>query len=84
MSNKPLISKYSNKPMKQDVGAIWVRTSKNGDRYCSISVTIDGKKINLVGFKNKFKDPQNEMDEAKPDYRLFESDQPVQKEDTSL
>ena len=59
---------------KKDIGAIWVKTSAKGDRYLSAVVTIEGKKYNVVGFKNNFK----EEGSSQPDYRLYESEQKPQ------
>lgn len=54
---------------KRSIGGIWKRTTKKGDILLSISLEIDGKKLDLVGFKNNFKT------EAKhPDYSIFVSE----------
>lgn len=56
---------------KKDIGAVWVRESKKGEKYISMQVTINGEKISLVAFKNSFK----EEDSNQPDYRIFPSEQ---------
>lgn len=59
---------------KKDIGAIWVKESKKGDKYLSAVVTINGQKFNIVGFKNNYK----EEGSSQPDYRLYESEQKPQ------
>lgn len=53
---------------KKDIGAIWIKQSKKGDKYLSAAITINGTKYNLVGFKNNYKDEGS----SQPDYRLYE------------
>lgn len=56
---------------KLSVGAIWVKTSKSGNKYISVAVEINGERINLVGFKNNYKQEGSNQ----PDYRLFFSEE---------
>jgi len=56
---------------KKDIGAVWVRESKKGEKYISMQVTINGEKISLVAFKNTFKAEGSNQ----PDYRIFPSEQ---------
>lgn len=55
---------------KKDIGAIWIKESRTGKKFLSAYVTINGEKINIVGFKNDYK----EEGSSQPDYRLYESD----------
>jgi uncharacterized protein (DUF736 family) len=48
---------------KQSIGAAWIKKTKNGDSF--LSLTIEGKKYTL--FKNKYK-----TEDKQPDYRVFE------------
>lgn len=61
----------------REVGAFWKRETENGEKtYLTGYVTIGGKKINLVVYKNKFK----EENEKAPDYRVYlDSRQPDDK-----
>jgi len=53
---------------KKDIGVLWTHESKKGVKYLSGSIEIDGKKHEIVIFKNTFKQ------EAKhPDFRIFPS-----------
>lgn len=56
---------------QKDIGAVWVRESKKGEKYISMQVTINGEKISLVAFKNTFKAEGSNQ----PDYRIFPSEQ---------
>ena len=55
---------------KQSIGGIWIRESKSGDRYVSLQVEVNGQKVNLVGFKNKYKEEGGKQ----PDYKLYPSE----------
>lgn len=62
----------NNKPeAKKDIGALWIKESKAGNKFVSISVTIDGVVRNLVAFKNNYKTEGSNQ----PDYRIFPSEQ---------
>lgn len=63
---------------KRKIGALWVDTSKNGHKYMSGSLELDGKngkKIKIVVFKNI-----NKRQENLPDYEIFLSDKAVAKD----
>jgi len=51
---------------KKDIGALWLRMSKNGAEYMSGAIEIDGVKHQIVAFKNNYK-----KSEKHPDYRIF-------------
>lgn len=51
---------------EKNIGALWIKTSKNGERFHSGVVEIDGVKHNIVVFKNNHK-----TEEKHPDYRIF-------------
>lgn len=55
---------------KKDIGAIWVKTGKSGNKFLSANITIEGKKYYIVGFKNDYKTEGS----SQPDYRLYESE----------
>lgn len=57
-----------NNEQKRNVGGGWIKTSKNGDKYMSLSIEIDGKK-QFVMFKNKHKQEGSNH----PDYVIFPS-----------
>lgn len=59
---------------KKDIGALWIKESKAGNKFVSISVTIDGVVHNLVAFKNNYKTEGSNQ----PDYRIFPSEQQQQ------
>lgn len=50
------------------LGALWINESKAGNKYMAGQIEVDGKKIKIVVFKNKFKE-----EEKHPDYRIFPS-----------
>jgi uncharacterized protein (DUF736 family) len=56
---------------QKDIGALWIKESKAGNKFVSISVTIDGTVHNLVAFKNNYKTEGSNQ----PDYRIFPSEQ---------
>ncbi len=64
------MSENTNTEKAKHVGAIWVRTSKSGDKYLSLQVEINGQKYNYVGFKNDYK-----TEDKHPSYKLFEANQ---------
>lgn len=53
---------------QQSIGALWISESKNGAKYMSGSIEIDGVKHKIVVFKNTFKE-----EDKHPDYRIFPS-----------
>jgi len=62
---------------EQSIGALWSKQSKNGANYLSGSVEIDGKKTQIVVFKNKFKEQDKH-----PDWKIFIS-QPQNRQENS-
>jgi len=52
-------------PEHKDVGAIWVRESKKGEKYLSIKLGD----AQYVAFKNKYKEKDNQ-----PGWRIFPSE----------
>jgi len=61
---------------KRDIGALWRRDGKN-QKFLSGKITIgefgEEKEIQIVVFKNKFKEKDNQ-----PDFRIYE-DKPMEK-----
>jgi len=54
---------------KESIGAFWIKKSKKGMTFMSGTVEIDGKKTEVVVFKNDKGD-----NEKRPDYRMYESE----------
>jgi uncharacterized protein (DUF736 family) len=52
---------------EKSIGALWLKESKNGNKYMSGVIEIDGKKHEIVIFKNTYKQ------EKQPDYKIFAS-----------
>jgi len=52
-----------------EIGALWVRETKGGDEYMSGTVEIDGTKVNIVAFRNKY----HEEGDNKPTWRVLKS-----------
>lgn len=52
----------------EKLGALWVKTGKNG-KFMSGVVEIDGVKTNIVVFKNDHKE-----NEKHPDYKIYLSE----------
>lgn len=71
MSETKPINKPVNPNFEPELGALWIREGKAG-KYLSIKLELNGKEINLVGFKNRFK----EGNDNRPDYRLYNSKKP--------
>ena len=57
---------YENK--NKDCGAIWVLTAKNGKKYLSMTIEVDGIKHQFVAFNN------HKSKDTHPDYRVFPSE----------
>lgn len=53
---------------KRNIGGLWLKTSKAGNRFMSGSIEIEGKKHQFVVFKNKHKNG-----ETHPDYVILPS-----------
>lgn len=56
---------------KKDIGAAWSRTSKTGQKYWSMKVTLGEQTYSLVAFKNGFKETENQ-----PDIKIYLSEPP--------
>ena len=54
---------------KKSIGALWTHVSKKEEKYLTGSVEIDGRKVDIVVFKNKFKDQDKQ-----PDFKIFLSE----------
>ena len=55
----------------KEIAAVWVKETKNGSKFLSFRVKIDGKEINFRAYKNKHKTDGS----GKPDYiALVEED----------
>lgn len=52
---------------EKSIGGLWVKTSKNGSKFMSGQIEIDGQKHNFVVFKNTYK----EEGDNKPDYKIM-------------
>lgn len=59
---------------KKDAGALWLKTSKQGNKFMSGVVEIGGVKTDIVVFKNNYKKQENH-----PDYRIYLSEKREQK-----
>lgn len=55
----------------ESIGALWENEGKNGTKYLSGNVEIDGKKHPIVVFKNTYKQPG----EKSPDWRILPKQQ---------
>lgn len=56
------------------IGALWLNESKSGTKYMSGVIEVDGQKIKVVVFRNKYK----EEGDNKPDYRILKSEEQQQ------
>lgn len=65
---------------KRDIGALWRRDGKN-QKFLSGKITIgefgEEKEIQIVVFKNRFKEKDNQ-----PDFRIYE-DMPMEKKSSA-
>lgn len=53
--------------LSDPIGALWLKTSRKGNKFLSGEVTVGGSKVSLVVFKNEHK----KEGEKTPDYRIF-------------
>jgi len=60
------------------IGALWKRTSANGNEFFTGTVTVDGKLQNIIAFTNKQKTSHNH-----PDWTVYESEPPTYQGDKS-
>ena len=61
---------------EKNIGALWTHESKHGTKYLSGVIEIDGKKHEIVIFKNTYKEEPKH-----PDFRIFPS---TPREDTQF
>ena len=54
--------------MSKSIGGLWAHESKKGVKYMSGQVTIGDKKVDIVIFRNKYKE------DKKPDYVIYKSE----------
>lgn len=55
--------------MLKSIGGGWIKTSKSGTKYVSLSIEINKEKVNAMMFKNEEKTNPNG-----PDYRIVIKD----------
>tara|TARA_Y100000592_G_scaffold18799_1_gene28742 strand:- start:2116 stop:2385 length:270 start_codon:yes stop_codon:yes gene_type:complete len=71
----------TNEWKSRELGALWARKGKN-QNYFSGYVTVGDlgfeKRIKIVGFKNNFKDNENQ-----PDFRLYQSEAEAEASESS-
>lgn len=53
--------------MSESIGALWIHDKQDGSKYLSGNIDVDGRKVEIVIFKNTFK----KEGEKTPDYRIF-------------
>jgi uncharacterized protein (DUF736 family) len=53
---------------QQPIGALWIKTTKKGDEYCSISIGPKGQEVRYVAFLNHEK-----KSDTHPDFKIFPS-----------
>jgi len=51
---------------EDDIGALWIRQGKSGNKFLSGYITINGVKTQIVGFKNDYATTENKQ----PYYKL--------------
>lgn len=49
------------------IGALWIKTSRKGNKFLTGEIEVKGERIALVVFKNVHK----QSGEKTPDYRIF-------------
>jgi len=55
---------------KKSIGGLWIKTAKDESmKFFSGNIEIDGKKIPIVIFRNKYKEEGTQ----KPDFLIYES-----------
>ncbi len=52
---------------RKSSGGCWVKTTKNGDKFLSLQVEVNGEKYDYVGFKNDYRQEGSNQ----PHYKLF-------------
>ena len=76
---------------EKSIGALWIKTSKNGNKYMSGEVEINGQKHKITVFKNNYKEkethpdykimPQTEMGSSPKQYPQTKKPEPPQQQD---
>jgi len=51
---------------REQVGAVWISTSKSGNEYLKIKIKIEGQSYSLIAFTNKRK-----MKDTQPAFLVF-------------
>lgn len=54
---------------KTEVGAAWRRERSNGEGYMTIKITVNGKPLNFIAYKNR-----NKTHEKQPDIIIYEDE----------
>lgn len=57
---------------ERECGALWAHTSKAGNTYSTGYVELDGKRLQVIVLKNKYK----QKGERTPDARIYVDDRP--------
>lgn len=58
-----------NEKKSKDIGALWENTNASGKRWLNGSISVDGKKIKIIIFKNGYKEKNSH-----PDYYIYEKE----------
>jgi len=57
---------------ENELGALWLKTGQaTGKKFMSGKLTIDDQVVEVVVFRNEYKEPGD----SKPDYRVYRSQQ---------
>ena len=51
---------------ESEIGAQWEKETQDGKEYMTGNINLNGEKVSLVLFRNRFKD-----DDLKPDFRIY-------------
>jgi len=51
---------------REQIGAVWVKKTKNGEQYLTFTVKLDGQEHSLIAFKNRWK-----KNETQPSFLIF-------------
>ena len=58
----------TDRPPMVKCGALWLKTARSGDKFMSGVIEVNGEKVNLLVFKNGYKEESKH-----PDYVIYES-----------
>jgi len=61
---------------KDRIGALWLKEDKNGKKYMSGEIELNGEKVNIFIFKNKYK-----KKDIHPDYVIKKSNKKSKNEE---